>query len=152
MSVKELREQQRIAETSHLGPGHVDGHLKPFGSEVRNSVSFGSKYKFKPDENPVVGKYDVEKSLDYLRPSRAVKISGRYKTPVKGPEVTPDPGTYDRHLKPFGSIKKKIDFGSKYKFKPKEGPAPGQYDIESAEKVVKKRASSPVNMGKASRA
>jgi len=41
-------------------------------------------------------------------------------------EPTPDPGAYDSHLKPFGSdLKTSATMGNKYKFIPKEGPAPG---------------------------
>ena len=47
------------------------------------------------------------------------------------------PGTHDT-LKPFGSdIKTKVSFGAPYKFKPKEGPAPGTYDPDRASKLVK---------------
>jgi len=48
-------------------------------------------------------------------------------------EVTPEPGSYDGHLKPFGSgINSTADMGSKYKFVPKEGPPPGLYDPNSS--------------------
>ena len=57
MTFKEYREKQRIAETSGLGPGCIDGHLKPFGGGMKR-VDFGSKYVFKPDSNPGVGLYD----------------------------------------------------------------------------------------------
>ena len=36
-----------------------------------------------------------------------------------------DPGKYDGHLTAFGSGMNNINFGDKYKFVPKEGPAPG---------------------------
>ena len=32
---------------------------------------------------------------------------------------------------------KKVDFGTPYKFKPQEGPAPGQYNPDSAVKLTK---------------
>jgi len=42
------------------------------------------------------------------------------------PEKGNDPGQYDGHLKPFGAdINTKVTMGNKYKFVPKEGPAPG---------------------------
>jgi len=37
-----------MSETSHMGPGAHDGHLKLFGSEMNNHVTMGSKYEFKP--------------------------------------------------------------------------------------------------------
>lgn len=47
------------------------------------------------------------------------------------------PGTHDTS-KPFGSdVKMKVTFGAPYKFKPKEGPAPGTYDPDKANKLVK---------------
>jgi hypothetical protein len=46
-----------------------------------------------------------------------------YRRPV---EVTPDAGAYDNHLTPFASdLKNAVTMGNKYKFVPKEGPAPG---------------------------
>jgi hypothetical protein len=48
-------------------------------------------------------------------------------SPQRRPQdVTPDPGLYDGHLKPFGSdLNANANMGSKYKFVPKEGPPPG---------------------------
>ena len=37
------------------GPGAHDGHLTPFGSDVKSNIGMGSKYLFKPDSNPAVG-------------------------------------------------------------------------------------------------
>jgi hypothetical protein len=46
-----------------------------------------------------------------------------YRRPV---EPNPDAGQYDNHLTPFGSdLKSTATMGNKYKFVPKEGPAPG---------------------------
>lgn len=43
----------------------------------------------------------------------------------KPQEKGPDPGQYENVYKPMGADLGKVDFGSKYKFKPKDGPAPG---------------------------
>ena len=58
--MKEIREQQRIMEASHLGPGYVDGHIKPFGSNAGGTIKLdkSAKYQFKPDSNPAAGAYD----------------------------------------------------------------------------------------------
>jgi len=48
MTFREMREQQRIAETANLGPGCIDGHLRAFG-EGMHEIDFGSKYVFRPD-------------------------------------------------------------------------------------------------------
>lgn len=53
-------------------------------------------------------------------------------SPYKRPkEITPDAGFYDAHLQPFGSGLNNVNFGDKYKFVPKEGPAPGQYESKA---------------------
>lgn len=44
------------------------------------------------------------------------------------PEVTPDGGTYDKHIQPFGTIPQKMTLGGKYKFVPDSNPPPGLYD------------------------
>jgi hypothetical protein len=49
-------------------------------------------------------------------------------------EGTPDPGQYDSHLTAFGAINTKVNFGEPYKFVPKEGPSPGQYDPDLADR------------------
>jgi len=41
------------------------------------------------------------------------------------------PGTFDGHIKPFGSNMNKIGMGSKYEYKYDNNPGPGEYDIES---------------------
>ena len=41
--------------------------------------------------------------------------------------------------KTFASDLKNVDFGSKYKFVPKEGPPPGLYNPDTADKHVKPR-------------
>lgn len=50
------------------------------------------------------------------------------------------PGAHDSE-KPFGSgMNNAVTMGSKYKFKPKEGPPPGAYNPEKAMKLVKPKA------------
>jgi len=41
-------------ETSHLAPGHRFED-KPFGSDVKMKITFGSPYKFVPKEGPAPG-------------------------------------------------------------------------------------------------
>ena len=55
MTFKQMREMERIAEASNIGPGAFDGHIKPFGSDVKTKVTFGSKYEFKANANPAPG-------------------------------------------------------------------------------------------------
>jgi len=49
------------------------------------------------------------------------------------------PGSFDGHLKPFGSGMSKVDFGKKYEWKPDSNPPLGLYNTTSAEKHTKDR-------------
>jgi hypothetical protein len=42
------------------GAGHYDGHLTSFGADIKTNIGMGSKYVFKPDSNPPVGRYDID--------------------------------------------------------------------------------------------
>lgn len=85
------------------GPGHHDGHLTPFGSSVTGNVGMGSKYEFKPDQNPGAGYYDIESGHNASKTkSRAAHIDEE-KLPYRRPkENSPGPGHYDGHLDKFG--------------------------------------------------
>lgn len=61
VSFREMREVWRQKEVAHLGPGAHD-FGKSFGSDLQN-ISFGSKYIFKPDQNPGPGLYDPELAM-----------------------------------------------------------------------------------------
>ncbi len=63
----------------------------------------GSKYEFKPDSNPVVGKYDINSGLNMSKKSvRSAHIS-QETSPYRRPkEQSPAPGNYDGHLTKFG--------------------------------------------------
>jgi len=97
MTFKELREKQRIAEQANIGPGSTE-YLKPFGSEVKHKMHFGSrpsKYKnmFYMEANPNNG----PGSTEYLKPFGAnvqTKVFFAGKPKKKKPEVTPAAGEY----------------------------------------------------------
>ena len=73
MSLKEFREQQRIAEAAHIAPGQYDGHLKEFGYSPNKKMTLGGKYKWKADENPAAGQYHTDAADALTKPkSRAV--------------------------------------------------------------------------------
>lgn len=57
VSYQELKEIERKKAEAHIGPGAHDPY-KEFGSELKNKVTFGGKYKWKPDNNPPPGIYD----------------------------------------------------------------------------------------------
>lgn len=54
-------------DSSMMGPGTHDGHLTSFGAGAKG-ISMGSKYEFKPDQNPGCGSYDIESALKYIKP------------------------------------------------------------------------------------
>lgn len=63
------------------------------------------KYNFKPNSNPPVGCYDADKAKDYLKPKpRGAVIKEATSTYRRPLERLPEPGQYDSHLKPFGTI------------------------------------------------
>ena len=113
-------------------PGQYSGHLKPFGADVNNKISFGDKYKFYPKEGPPPGSYDVDRADAQTKPKTAIAVIKEETSPYRRPkDSSPEPGQYDDRYYKFGyDIKPKIDMGSKYKWQPKEGPAPGQYDVD----------------------
>lgn len=42
--------------------------IKPFGSENKNSMTLGGKYKWKPNDVPPPGYYEVDGGFDKLKP------------------------------------------------------------------------------------
>lgn len=87
----------------------------------------GNKYKFVPKEGPPPGLYEPGDSQ--TKPRVPDPLIREEVMPYRRPkERSPDPGQYDKHLTEFGSGLKNVTFGDKYKFVPKEGPSPGQYD------------------------
>lgn len=107
---------------------------RPFGSECKNPMTFGPKYKWKPDSNPPPGLYSPDTKM--TKPSSTLYSPGKSKrtdftdSPLK---ENPDAGFYNNHLKKFGSdVKGCTNFGSKYKTKIESNPGPGIYDPHTA--------------------
>lgn len=125
MSLKEYREQMRIAEMAHQGPGAHDAH-KPFAAEL-NHMTIGGKYKHKYDATGGPGHYKPESASKHTKPrSRAAYIAdddGRQTRAVV--EDAPAPGQYDGHITEFGWSPQKMTLGGKYAFKASDGPGPG---------------------------
>ena len=74
-------------------PGTYDGHLKPFAADIKTNITFGEKYKFKPDSNPAPGQYNADRA-ESLTKRRAPAVtmrddSTRYQRPK---EDAPAPG------------------------------------------------------------
>ena len=122
-------------------PGQYDGHLKPFGADINTKVTMGNKYKFVPKEGPAPGQYNADRAESITKTKNRAAIIREDIVPVKRQaDPTPDPGRYDAHLTPFGAdIHTKVNFGEKYKFVPKEGPAPGEYNVADSQTKPKTR-------------
>jgi hypothetical protein len=123
-------------DASMVGPGSVDPY-KPFGSELKTKVNFGSKYEFKPDKNPGVGTYDPEPAMKIVKPRNYEAYFLSYKKPKPILNDGPAPGAYDSHLTPLGAdIKQSMTLGGKYETKYNDNPPPGIYDIDRSKYLV----------------
>ena len=84
-------------------PGQYDSHLTPFGHNEKQ-MTIGGKYKFVPDSNPAPGQYEPEGAVGVTKPrsyAAVIKEENGYRVPR---ENSPDPGQYDAHLRPFGTL------------------------------------------------
>tara|TARA_B110000285_G_scaffold187299_1_gene213009 strand:+ start:1055 stop:1309 length:255 start_codon:yes stop_codon:yes gene_type:complete len=83
-------------------------------------MDFGSKYVFKPDSNPPVGAYDPDSANKHTKARTQSCLIREETSPYRRPEENlPGAGHYDGHLDKFGSkVTHKMNFGSKYEFKP----------------------------------
>jgi hypothetical protein len=76
----------------------------------------GSKYKWKADQNPPIGGYDLDKGYSLIHPNNRSTIITRAVSHYRRPkDSNPDPGQYDKHLTKFGSDTKSFTMGIKYK-------------------------------------
>lgn len=111
-------------------------------------MTIGDKYKWKPNENPPPGIYDIEKAESMTKFRNRSAIIREEVYPYRRPKETPPPlGLYDKHLTPFGAdCKTKITMGSKYIFKPLNGsnPGPGIYEVESGIVSIKHKSPSAI--------
>lgn len=122
-------------------PGAYDGHLKPFGSGLKN-VTMGGKNKFKPLTDSVgPGAYDFAYSQSTMLPrSRSAIIRNDTNPYRRQKEGSPDPGQYDNHLTPFASKLNNVSMGSKYQFKADSNPPPGLYNPDLSMQSVMPRS------------
>jgi hypothetical protein len=58
--IKPATSPYRRPKEQNPDPGLYDAHLTPFGSDVK-PITMGKKYEWKPDTNPPVGGYDLER-------------------------------------------------------------------------------------------
>lgn len=89
----------------------------------------GGKYKWKADDNPPVGGYDLESSFNVIYPQNRSVIIKKETCPYRRPkETNPEPGQYDGHLDKFGSKTKSFTIGEKKPATYNQNPGPGYYD------------------------
>jgi hypothetical protein len=93
---------------------------------------------FKPDTNPPVGAYDIDKAKEMVSSRSKAALIREDTSPYRRPkEQLPEPGSYDYHLKPFGSdVKGNPGMGRKYVFKPDSNPPVGAYEAEKAKDAI----------------
>ena len=68
VSYAELKEIERMKERAHMGPGAHTPH-KEFGAELKTKVHFGAKSKWKANDNPPPGLYDIDRAMNYIKPN-----------------------------------------------------------------------------------
>jgi hypothetical protein len=84
-------------------PEPYDGHLIPMGKSKMSNITMGSKYIFKPDNNPPVGGYNTDRGINMISSrARSALIRTSVSTYKRPDENLPEPGKYDGHLIPFG--------------------------------------------------
>lgn len=123
----------------HPEIGQYDNNVMKFGSDTK-SFKIGAKYDTKYDPSLGPGTYEADKAMQSIMPrskSTAFKSPRATRLPQRT-EISPDAD--DRHVRPFGSELKGINFGRKYEFKADDNPKIGQYEPERAEAITKTRA------------
>lgn len=118
MSNKEIDEQlQRAIDGGSVAP-----------QDLQVMINSAARKQAKSSRGRRNNKYKLDRPLTY---KELRELEKQNETAFLGP------GTHD-DLKPFGSdVKGTPGMGSKYKFVPKEGPAPGQYDQTTGMKWTK---------------
>ena len=142
----ELLDGQRPTQDPGSEPGAYTRYIVTMGKGM-NNVNFGAKYEFKTDSNPGAGTYDPEKAIEATKPKVRGAVIREQTSPFRRPqENLPDPGSYaPADINTFGKdINTRVTMGSKYEFKPTQGPAPGPYDADRASSVTKPRTRAAV--------
>ena len=108
VTLREYREQQRVADVAHLGPGLYIGNGLTFGKNVSPNVRISPAatkkyYNPKKDITPAPGDYNTDRGHQFLShrngDTKIVKPQLLWKRPF---EHSPDPGQYDKGFKTFG--------------------------------------------------
>ena len=84
--IREETSPYRRPQENSPGPGHHDGHLTSFGSDVKANIGMGSKYEFKPDSNPPVGGYDIDRGHKMTKSTSKSAIIREETSPYRRPK------------------------------------------------------------------
>ena len=103
MTFKEMREHQRIQDTSHIAPGLYKGNDVDFGSSATKAfISPSKKYDPRADLSPGPGNYNTSRGHKLIQfknsETKIAKPSG-FKM---SKEVTPDAASYNKNIISFG--------------------------------------------------
>ena len=127
------------------GPGPYDGHLKPFGADLKNSFTMGSKYKPEVNNNPPPGAYDPDRAdsvTKYRSPGASIREDrNSFKKDTSRMEIRPNenpsPGQYDKHLDSFGQNAKSFTIAEKREQKIDRSLGPGDIDTDISFNMTK---------------
>lgn len=123
------------------GPGQYDGHIIPFGQDIKNNMTWQGKYEFKPDSNPPPGLYEPERAANVTLPGSSKKSFGKEPRAKSLINDMPDAGQYEPH-KQFGDIPQNMTIGGKYKWQALDTPGPGTYEADASKDSILQRSPS----------
>ena len=118
-----------------------DDNILTFGKDIKQKMTMGGKWETKYDNNPPVGKYDVEAAEKAIRPkSPATIIREPLNLYTKPASIRPEVNT--EWIKPFGAdVKDHITMGSKYETKIVKYPTPRNIDYDALMNATKPKVS-----------
>ena len=145
MTFKELRELQKVAATSHVGPGTYNE-----SKGKMNNMTIGKRYGDKYNRNPGPGYYNAERGVSATKYSSA-KWNMRGKSKELKLNRTMGPGDYDAK-KDFGTQGVKYTIGTKSNYTPRDTTPPvGAYEISNSQTLPKSQQYTMRGRGDASK-
>lgn len=103
MTYQEFREQQRIRDQAHIGPGCYRGNSVNFGEDAyyKVTISASKKYFPKKEDGPGPDTYNpknIKKGEEHTKPrtTKNIIISSTSRMEDQSNGKSPDPGEYQR--------------------------------------------------------